>query len=210
VFSAALLSADLAGADSFALNAAFTTDGVFTCAPSVACSGSGTNTVTLGSGPNTSTVTFNGVDTTVAIGNAAAPVTLGQFQGSSGPGFTFPTRTNPNVPILRFVFTIHHSSPLDDTNHVRWSFGPGGRTDLPLLMGPGYTSFPIPLTSRSPGHNYNAFVYTFAPFPFRIPGNGVTTLSANVGVVPEPATMFLVGGGLLGAVALRRRRSVRT
>lgn len=203
VLAALLLSSRVASADPFALDGAFATSGVFTCFRSVACSGSGTNSVTLGSGTNTATLTFNGVDTTVSITNAARRVNLGQFETSSAPGFTFPTRPNPNVAILGFVFTIRHSSPVADTNTFGWRFGPGGQPNLPLFLGQSYTSFPLP---PSPAHNYGMFVYSFSPFPVRIPGNGLTDLTANVGVVPEPGTWLLVGGGLAGALARRRRQ----
>jgi len=203
VFGSTLLCSSAARADSFSLNGAFSTDGVFTCLRSLACAGSGTSTVTLGSGGNTATLTFNGVDTTVAIGNKATLVSLGSFSTSGGSGFTFPTRPNPNTPILKFEFKIHHTSPVDDTNTKTLWFGPGGKSDLPLLMGTDHTSFPLSLTS--PGHNYPAFVYSFSPFPFKISGGGMTDLTARVGVVPEPATFVLVGGGLAAAIARRRR-----
>ena len=203
LLAAVLLSSRVASADSFALEGAFATSGVITCFGSVECSGSGTNSVTLGSGTNTATLTFNGVDTTVSITNKARPVKLGQFETSSAPGFTFPTRPNPNTPILGFGFTIRHSSPVEDTNRFTWTFGPGGRADLPLLRGQSHTSFALP---PSPDHNYDKFVYSFSPFPGRIFGAGLTDLTANVGVVPEPGTWLLVGGGLAGAIARRRRQ----
>jgi hypothetical protein len=206
VCAAALLLPQVARADSFALNGAFTTEGVFTCLRSLACAGTGTNTVTLGSGSNKATLTFNGVDTTVAIGNVSTPVTLGQFQTSSGPGFTFPTRPNPNIAILRFDFRIQHSSPFESDRHTVLSFGPGGKSTLPFLMGTSYMSFEVPPEATSPGHNYSRFVYSFSPFPFSLSANGTRDFTAQVGVVPEPATMILVGGGLAAAMALRRRR----
>ena len=199
-----LLYSSAARADSFSLNGAFSTDGVFTRLRSLACAGSGTNTVTLGTGANTATLTFNGVDTTVAIGNKATLVSLGSFLMLGGSGFTFPTRPNPNTPILKFDFSIHHTSPVDDTNTKTLWFGPGGKPNLPLLMGTDHTSFPLSLTS--PGHNYPAFVYSFSPFPIKISGGGMTDLTARVGVVLEPAMFVLVGWRLAAAIAVRRRR----
>jgi PEP-CTERM motif len=204
VLAAVLLSADVARADSFGIEGAFSTGGIFTCRPTLACSGTGTNSVNLGSGSNTATLTFHGVESTVLITNVATPVTLGHFEVTSSPGFTFPTRPNPNVAILNFNFTIHHTTPTDDTNTFRWTFGPGGKPYLQMLEGQSYTSFP--LFESSPGHNYDRFIYSFNSLPLRISGSGITDLTANVGAIPEPATMLLVGGGLAGAIARRRRK----
>jgi hypothetical protein len=206
VFAAVLLSSAAAQADSFGINGAFATSGFFTCREGVPCSGTGTNSVTLGSGSNMATVTFNGVDTTVVIGNVSTPVSLGQFVVSSTPGFVFPIRPNNPFSILRFDFTIHHTTPTDDANSLRMTFGPGGKSYLQELEGQSFTTFP--LFETSPGRNYPAFVYSFTPYPVRLLGDGITDFSANVGAVPEPATMFLVGGGLAAAIARRRKRAV--
>jgi hypothetical protein len=205
VLAAVLLSAEVARAESFGIDGALSTGGLFFCRPTLACSGTGTNSLMLGSGSNTATLTFHGVDTTVVISNVARPVTLGQFEVTSSPGFTFPTRPNPNVPILNFQLTLHHTSPIDDTTtRAGWQFGPGGTPDLQLMIGQSYATFPFP--NPSPGHNYEFVVYSFNAYPFRISGSGMTDLTANVGAIPEPATMLLVGGGLAGAIARRRRK----
>jgi hypothetical protein len=201
-----LLPAEVARAEPFSLHTAFSTQGTFTCLRGLACSGSGTNSVVLGSGSNTATLTFNGVNTTFEATNVAQPVLLGQFTSTGSEGFTFPTRTNPNIPILLFSFQMIHTAPESDTMGRGWYFGPGGESDLPFMMGTPYLALNLGIP-RPPGANYSQIVYSISPVLPDINGSGTTNLVANAGVVPEPATMLLVGGGIAGLFARRRKSS---
>jgi hypothetical protein len=211
-------SANLARADPYtilpsgelAFNVVLTTSGVFTCLRGIPCTGSGTNAITVGTGSDTATVTFLGVtNKSFRATSVNTPVFLGLFDATSSPGFTWPTDPNEDVSILRFDLRLTHApdQPIAATGGQSWGFAPGGGSSLPLLTSFGSSgSFAfLPTGPNPPGFSYNAIVYTFRPYPFAIPSNGSLAFNADVGAVPEPGTLLLLGLTLGGAAYARRR-----
>jgi len=181
-------------------NTSFTTQGVFTCA---LCTGFGTNSIVFGSGGNTLTLTFTGVNTTLQVGGAAVPTTVGQIQVvASGSGFVFPANSQP---LMQLNIQFDQSSPTVGTTARPFISGFGGGTSLELVpFNSDHISFPAGPNPFSFTH----IVYTFSPFT--IPNtSGVVNIGAELVAVPEPATLLLFGAGA-GMLSLLRKRRLRT
>jgi len=185
-------------------NVSMSSNGLFTCGSVVSCTGSGTNSITLMSGGGTATFTFTGVSSSFIAGNTAIPVALGTFEDSASAAFALPPLSE-TATLFTFNFALSHTSPVVASKNLNWRFN---QTFTRFGEG-GVTYLEFPVGQQPPQYHYTDIIYTFRVFPLTLPLNGSQDLVADVGAVPEPASVALVATGLIGAWWRRRRHELR-
>ena len=192
-----------------------TTSAVFSCVgaayfyPGSGCSVAG-NSLTLFSAASSMTISFTAsTQSIVATSSRDRDYVMGTLTKTfTGAPFTLPQFASPNGPMFSFGLLLASTAPISTSGRMLFSYTALTGTSLPFdcCEVPDYTVLqltppPAPLTySRIVYDTFRGVNITFDTSP--------QTITARVGLVPEPRTYVMMATGLIAlALTARRRRS---
>lgn len=206
----------------WAYNFSFITTGAFSCGrPQFIRNGTCTataNSVLLTYGDASLKLTFVGVSqpTTLVTGTSDGKVTLtlGHIeQEIGGEGdFLFPHGPAAGLFSLRIGLTsalmLGDTPFVESTTKTMLAYVRGGPQESTGMVGRALGTTLWDVAPPPPGVGVGAIVFERFRTPQIVPGGRTVAVTANVAMVPEPAAVSLLGGGLLaiGGIGLLRRK----
>lgn len=193
-----------------------TTSGMFACLnasnylPGGSCTAFG-NTLTLVSGTSTMTITFTGsVQSVLATGTRSGPLVMGAFTKSfTGTPFTLPPVASVDGALFRFDLLLTSLSPFPTSDGISFGYTSRTGTSLPYDCCDYRTYAALRVLLPPEPLRYGAALYdTFTGADLRF-DTSPTTITARVGLIPEPTTVVLMMTGLACLTIVGRRRSGR-
>ena len=173
--------------------------------------GGGGDTITFGGiagGPNTVTLTYAGTPNNLDLADGITNANFGDIQMTTVGNYTGAAATTFTLTISQTQPTVGSSSAI--VGNITGSFARLDATNFQLLFSTNVT-------------NIGDVGYFLSPFYFLVPPTsganggavaGNTTIQGQVTYredrdipVPEPATMMLIGTGLLAVFRARRKRA---
>ena len=199
----------------------FITTGAFSCGRpqfirNGTCTATG-NSVLLTYGDASLKLTFIGVSqpTTLVTGPSDGKVTLtlGHIEQEVGGEGDFLFPHGPASGLFRLHLGLTSALMLGDipfvesTTKTMLAYVRGGPQESTGMVGRALGTTLWDVAPTPPGVGVGAIVFERFRTQQIVPGGGSVAVTANVAMVPEPATVALLGGGLLaiGGVGLLRR-----
>jgi hypothetical protein len=187
-------------------NDVFTSVLTLRCGSALACRPTSNGGVILHSDRGTATVTAGGFVTPLTVSPRPARIPLGWLDVSiSDPGYLFPSLHNAPLFYLDIdVFSAVLGAPSQNALGSAYVYRNG-------LLQPqtqwGYSTYlSWALHASPPGATYGGVGIDRPNRPVLAPVSGMYTINGPIGLAPEPASFALLGTGLVGTLAMRRRR----
>lgn len=166
--------------------------------------------IRISNGGNSLVLRFrNSSPTSVTAYNVRESVGLGQLEvevEGDGP-FVLPTMSHPNNSLFQAAIALSTTSPsVRSKTKTIGFYGRNGVFNPTSRFSRNVTWMSFGLADQPPEYHYRSVVFDNFPYRAIAPEDAVIQWNTDVGIVPEPGSILLVATGMLGLLAVSRRR----